>query len=365
MSQHPSSEINVTLHERLRKLILEFVDERSPCTENLLIEVFSSSSEFERFIEQSQFTGGVTKFVLHYLADLERAGLVKLEAGRVLVTEEGKLFIGRFKSAGASVGRPSPRMPPFRKVTNSVDPAAQELSKWEPVAAHAIEAALEGIEAALEAEEESSPVSVRPSARPPLHPRQPAPAAMAPSIAANAGVNQEKGWLAENIPRLMKVSVPEEVELRISKDQASLLVSQMRGRGDPHLRQVDVTAVMSLRLTAPQDAFIIHAHSAESQWVCIGRAQTNQRNFAYWRFTLIPTRRGSNILELTLSYKQVDASGLIADSALPDESIEIRVKANLKYASAKAAAWTFTLFAGAMLGANIDRITTWLSRLLP
>lgn len=172
-------------------------------------------------------------------------------------------------------------------------------------------------------------------------------------LSARRRRDAQPGWLAENIPRKMRAHVAEEIEIRLSQSSTSRLLEAMRGRGDANLREVAVTNAMSLRLTAPKGEFLIDAHSPETQWVFIN-VQSDGEEFAAWCYTITPLHRGIGVLRLTLSHKQVGPDGLIADRTLPDQSVDINVRANVGRVCIGAAGWTATLVAGAALGAYFD-----------
>lgn len=163
------------------------------------------------------------------------------------------------------------------------------------------------------------------------------------------------GRLVESIKRRMTVDRTEEVEVRIAAEDSDGLTVGLRGDGAPTVHEIPVTSVMSLRLTAPRGGFVIAPHSPESQWVRTDQRAGDQP-FAAWRFTITPTRRGKTVLELTLSYKEIGPEGLIADSALPDKTIEIKVRANYGKIARRAASWAITLLLGAALGAYFDEL---------
>lgn len=171
------------------------------------------------------------------------------------------------------------------------------------------------------------------------------------------------GKLVENISRKMKVDRAEQIEIRITSNDTEKLMLGFRGEGAPTKHTIPVTTVMSLRLVAPQGGFSISAHSPEAQWVQ-GKDDLREGSFASWRFTVMPTRRGKNVLELTLSYKQMGADGLIAESSLPDKTIEIDIQANMAKVALRAASWLTTLLAGAALGAYFDKILKLVSFLV-
>jgi hypothetical protein len=152
--------------------------------------------------------------------------------------------------------------------------------------------------------------------------------------------------MLENIPRMMFTHIPVEVEVRLSTRNTPRLAQNLLGPGLPIFHDVNVAEAMSLRLSAPRGGFLIDPQCPETQWV-----SGPEEEFATWRFTVTPVRRGSNVLRLTLSYQRVGPGGLIANSSFPDKTVDIIVKANVGKICTQAAVWTSTLVAGAALGA--------------
>jgi hypothetical protein len=158
------------------------------------------------------------------------------------------------------------------------------------------------------------------------------------------------GWLVENFPRRMRAHIPVEAEVRVSSSMTDNLPIGLVGSGETVIHEFEVAKAMSLKLSAPKGGFIIESQSPETQWVSKEREGQSNESLALWRFTVTPTRRGSNVLRLTFSYKAV-AGGIVADSALPDKVLDIVVATNFGRNCAKAAAWLLTLILGAALGA--------------
>jgi hypothetical protein len=168
-------------------------------------------------------------------------------------------------------------------------------------------------------------------------------------------------WLVENIPRQMRAHVPVDVEVRVSKYLMPQFVSGLIGQAKPILHETDVAPAMSLRLTCTKGSFQIDPHGAETQWVMRGE---NIDEFGSWKFTLIPRLAGKSTLFLTVSYKLVGPGGVVADSMLPEKTLEIAVQTNVWKTCNTAAAWGATLVAGAALGAYFDPLVKLLRQWL-
>jgi hypothetical protein len=158
-------------------------------------------------------------------------------------------------------------------------------------------------------------------------------------------------WLIENIPRRMRAHLSVEAEVKISTtaaDVAGAPVGQGKtGSFGPDAS--DIVQALSMQLSAVRGVVLIEPQSPETQWVWRGKSQSSE-DLANWRFIITPQRRGSNVLTLRFSCKEVGPSGLFTDSALPDRMLEIFVSTNLLRTLARASAWVATLFVGVALG---------------
>jgi hypothetical protein len=155
-------------------------------------------------------------------------------------------------------------------------------------------------------------------------------------------------WLIENIPRRMRAHVSVEAEVKISTIAAEVADDPV-GQGKTGLYGPEITQALSLQLSALSGGVLVEPQSPETQWVWRGKSQSLDE-LADWRFIITPKRRGSNILRLTFSYKEIGPSGLFADSALPDRMLEIFVSTNLPKTLTRAAVWVTTLIVGVTLG---------------
>jgi hypothetical protein len=111
----------------------------------------------------------------------------------------------------------------------------------------------------------------------------------------------------------------------------------------------DIVQALSLQLSAVRGGVLIEPQSPETQWVWRAKSQSLEE-LANWRFTITPKRRGSNVLRLRFSCKEIRPSGLFTDSALPDRMLEIFVSTNLPKTLTPAAVWVTTLIVGITLG---------------
>lgn len=160
------------------------------------------------------------------------------------------------------------------------------------------------------------------------------------------GGKTETGQLAENIPRTMRVGKTERVEVRIAKASIKALTEGVDGAGWQH--QITVTKAMAVRVRAPDGGFFIETASPETQWIenDLGYASDD---FASWRFLITPQSRGWSQLQIIVSARTIGADGAAAETALPDQVIEIKVRRNLMRTFARVFGWTVAAIVGGAL----------------
>lgn len=187
------------------------------------------------------------------------------------------------------------------------------------------------------------------TARPPA-PRQMPPKAPAQPRKREAPAKAELGELAENVPRSMRVGVSERVEIRIARGRVKAITEGMEGGGLAWRHDVTVTKAMSVRLRAPEGGFFVETASPETQWIDSQFADVGDE-FASWRFLVTPNTRGWSRLQIIVSARTVGADGLAAETAFPDQVIEVKVKSNLKRAFLRWSGW----IAAAVLGGALAK----------
>jgi len=156
------------------------------------------------------------------------------------------------------------------------------------------------------------------------------------------------GQLVENIPRAMTVGVPETVEVRIARAEISALAEGLQGSGAAYRHDLVVTKAMSVRLRAPEGGFWIETASPETQWIdnTLGLLSDD---FASWRWTVTPQQRGKARLQLVVSARTVGADGLAAETALPDQVIEVKVRINYRRTALQWGGWIAAAVVGGIL----------------
>lgn len=180
------------------------------------------------------------------------------------------------------------------------------------------------------------------------------PPAAAPRKQAEAAAKRGErgksmaGQLAENIPRSMRVGRSERVEIRIAKAEAKAISEGLEGGGAAWTHEVTITKAMSVRLRAPEGGFFIETASPETQWI-EGNLGFASDDFASWRFLITPRLRGRSRLQIIVSARTVGADGVAAETALPDQVVEVKVRTNYGRAFMRTLGWAAAAVAGGVL----------------
>jgi len=156
------------------------------------------------------------------------------------------------------------------------------------------------------------------------------------------------GPLVEHLPRTMQVGKPKMVEVHIDKASVQALAESLQGSGTAYPHEVIITKAMSLRLRAPNGGFWIETASPETQWIENTLGPLTDE-FASWRWTLAAQRRGRLQLQLIISARTVGADGLATETALHDQTIEVRATANYGQLAARWAGWLAAAVVGGVL----------------
>jgi hypothetical protein len=181
------------------------------------------------------------------------------------------------------------------------------------------------------------------------------------------GAKVEPGQLAENIPRAMRVGKTERVEVRIAKASIKSLSENLDGGGAVWQHQITVTKAMAVRMRAPDGGFFIETASPETQWI-ENNLGYGAEDFASWRFLITPQSRGWSQLQIVVSARTIGADGVAAETALPDQVIEVKVRRNLKRTFARLFSWTVAAILGGALStfgeSGLTTAKTLLERLI-
>ena len=163
-----------------------------------------------------------------------------------------------------------------------------------------------------------------------------------------ASVAVQTGQLVENIPRKMRVAIPLIVEARVARADVKAIADGLQGDGAVYRHEVTVTKAMSVRLRAPDGGFIVETASPETQWIenVLGLMSND---YASWRWSVTPQLRGRRKLQLIISARTVGTDGLTAETALPDQVIDVAVGINVARTLAKWGTWIAAAVAGGLL----------------
>jgi hypothetical protein len=169
--------------------------------------------------------------------------------------------------------------------------------------------------------------------------------------------------LTENIPRRQRVGQPQIVEARIRRHDLVTAIHGLLGPGQSAAPGQTANFATSVRLRAPQSGFAIEPNSPETQWIesTIGLMQDD---FASWRWTVTPKAPGYLVLQLIVSARMVDADGLSAETALPDQSVNVRVSGNFGRALGRVAGWVAAAIAAGGIGAFGEHMLRIVGRIL-
>jgi hypothetical protein len=146
----------------------------------------------------------------------------------------------------------------------------------------------------------------------------------------------------------MRVGRTERVEVRIAKASVDNLTEGLEGGGQVWQHQVTITKAMAVRLRAPEGGFFIETASPETQWIENALGYPSD-DFASWRFLVTPQERGWSQLQIIVSARTIGADGVAAETALPDQVIEVKVRRNLKRMFGRLAGWTVAAIVGGAL----------------
>jgi hypothetical protein len=156
------------------------------------------------------------------------------------------------------------------------------------------------------------------------------------------------GKLVENIPRVMRVAEHERVEVRLSREETAELLTAFEGRGVQQSHDIQVTQAMSVMLRARTGTFQIQNLSPETQWV-YERPGVIGPKFGRWRWDVTPLKRGDHKLLLIVSARTARGDGIAGDIALPDQVIEVAVRANIRRDLERLGLWAGIAAAGGLL----------------
>ena len=175
--------------------------------------------------------------------------------------------------------------------------------------------------------------------------------------------NIEAGQMVENIPRTMRVEIPQTIEIRIAKTNVPGVSTGMRGGSTTFRHELLVTNAMSVRLRAPDGGFFIETASPETQWIESNLGMDSDA-YASWRWTVTPKERGKKRLQVIVSARTVGIDGLAAETAMPDRIFDIRIRTNYSKSFKRIAGWTAAAIVGGLLARFGEQIWVYGSKLI-
>ena len=148
----------------------------------------------------------------------------------------------------------------------------------------------------------------------------------------------------------MRVAIPATVEARIARNDVEALEKGMQGQAPVQRHDLLITKAMSVKLRAPDGGFWIETGSPETQWI-ENKLGVLHDDFASWRWTVTPQRRGTARLQLVVSARTVGTDGLAAETQLPDQLVTVKVRLNYKRSIKKLGGWALAALAGGVVSA--------------
>lgn len=277
----------------------------------------------------------------------------------------GRLPPGERRAAGQDAPLPPPQQMPRREPPWTGPPATQPSHRSPASAPGAAplpspEDVFSANARARQQAERSPPPGREPAPRGPAPDRSQRNRGRVPEAANSPTVLP--GQLIENVPRRMRVGISSPVEVRIAKAEVKA-ISDGLDLNTTHRHDIQVTKAMSVRLRAPEGGFFIETASPETQWIenALGLMADD---FARWRWTVTPKLRGKRKLQLIVAARTVGPDGLAAETALPDQIIDIKVSTNYTAVAKRTAGWTLAAVFGGLLAQFGGQIWTALEPLL-
>lgn len=159
--------------------------------------------------------------------------------------------------------------------------------------------------------------------------------------------------LSETIPRTMRAMVPKPVEVVVRRIDVTDIDSGDEENWRMERRQAFITEAVTVQLKAPDGVFLIENITPDTQWID-HRLGLIHDDLTSWRWTVTPSRSGRFRLQLVVSARTVSEHGTVAESALPERIIEVRVRSNYVRAFGRFAGFVIAAAIGGLLARNIE-----------
>lgn len=146
----------------------------------------------------------------------------------------------------------------------------------------------------------------------------------------------------------MRMSVPVVVEARVARADVKAIAEGLQGGSAAYRHEIVITKAMSVRLRAPDGGFWIEPRSPETQWIENMLGMPGE-DYASWRWTVTAKEPGRRQLQLIVSARTVGADGLTAETALPDQVVDVRIGINYAATARRLAGWSIAALLGGVL----------------
>ena len=164
--------------------------------------------------------------------------------------------------------------------------------------------------------------------------------------------------LVESIPERVRVARPVTVEIMIPRAALPSLAPTIGGSVDArtasHASVGDgsgepiVRLAVSVRLKSLTRGLLVEDLGHETQWLD-NRFDPMLAETALWRWTLTPLQRGRGQLHLGVGVHQLGSDGVMVETALPEQTVDIDVTGNMAATGRRWAGFLVAALAGAAL----------------
>lgn len=158
-------------------------------------------------------------------------------------------------------------------------------------------------------------------------PTPPSPGASGEFVAPTRGPAIDESHVAFAMPQRWKMGRSQVIEVRVERPP----LAGGGGGQRPHALRAEtvVARAISVRLRPHSGRFMIDAASPETQWDQGGGGGRLSSEAAVWRFTVTPLATGRSALQLSVSARTMGADGVLAETQLPEQPLEMRAAAHL------------------------------------
>lgn len=173
-------------------------------------------------------------------------------------------------------------------------------------------------------------------------------------------IEAEAGRLAHKIPDRMWVGEPEQVEVRLGREDAAGLTTALGGRGSLTTADIPIVETMSISLISSPGAFDIERQSETTQLVMndlIADTAFEKEDFGRWTWLVTPKKPGAHQLILKVSAGLKDSRGVPTSARLPDREFKVAVSVNAGKATVRFLSRTAIAVGGAIGAALLGTIT--------